>query len=507
MASNDLFAEIWGSPDKGGPEPSMNPASPSRRRRSGSPLSVGDRRPLFHSDDEDDNGGPSGSPKRKKAKLTELPPELDAYFPPETDDADLDFSFADKGADLAKLTKEAEARHSRKLQQPPKGTQAGRTNSSQAAASGKDKASGGSSAINPLAIGLSDDEGGDGKGDKDPTEQKKRKPLPKLDEARLLGDNGFRALVAQTKKFKVHNPKGKDPKKDRPSAMDKDPEFANLSRFIEMTQLWAHRMYPKGQFSDTVERVEKLCHSRRMVTAMSVWKDEYIHGPRSLRLDEPSSPPAENAEEEDEEAGTYTREVDAEGRSMPRPASRAASSRASSRPPTMPTSASSGASEIDDTDLDAIMADMARSQASSSARGNPADEDEDMQWDIADDIEAQGPSSTKPVPPKSGLNASHTKASAEEEEAAMWAEIGGDEDELMAFMDSFQEEAPRPKPTELQESRTPSIAHSASPTANNATDREEAGMNVDTPKLPPDIQKRREESKKDFEAGWDDMYE
>lgn len=47
----------------------------------------------------------------------------------------------------------------------------------------------------------------------------------------------------------------------------KDPEFANLSRFIEMTQLWAHRMYPKGQFSDTVERVEKLCHSRRMVVS------------------------------------------------------------------------------------------------------------------------------------------------------------------------------------------------------------------------------------------------
>ncbi|KAG8892581.1 hypothetical protein FRC01_014077, partial [Tulasnella sp. 417] len=267
MASNDLFAEIWGSPGGGGAEPSTSrPSPPSRRGGSDSPLpATGGRRPLFHSDDEDDDGRPSGSPKRKKAKITELPPELDAYFPPDTDDADLDFSFADKGADLAKLTKEAEARHSRKLQQPSKATQQGKTTGSQATTgAGKGKSTAGSGAINPLAIGLSDDEGDDSKGGK-ASEEKKRKPLPKLDEARLLGDNGFRALVAQTKNFKVQNPKGKDPKKDKLSSADKDPEFANLSRFIEMTQLWAHRMYPKGQFSDTVERVEKLCHSRRMV--------------------------------------------------------------------------------------------------------------------------------------------------------------------------------------------------------------------------------------------------
>ncbi|KIO28155.1 hypothetical protein M407DRAFT_22634 [Tulasnella calospora MUT 4182] len=287
--------------------------------------------------------------------------------------------------------------------------------------------------------------------------------------------------------------------------MSKDPELANLSRFIEMTQLWAHRMYPKGQFSDTVERVEKLCHSRRMVTAMSVWKDEYKNGPLSSRLHEPSSPPADNADEESEDGGTYAREVDAEGRPIPRPTARAASSRASSRPPTMPTSASSGASDIDDADLDAIMADMARSQASSSARGIRSNQDDDMEWDLADEIEAQAPSSAKPTP-SNPSNVLHKNASAEEEEAAMWAEIGGDEDELMAFMDSFQE-APPPKPTAPQESRTPSLSHSASPTAHNATDREETGMNVDATNVPPDIQKRREESKKDFEAGWDDMYE
>ncbi|KAG8897198.1 hypothetical protein FRC00_004680, partial [Tulasnella sp. 408] len=488
MASNDLFAEIWGSPGGGGPEPDTSRSSPSRRRRSGSPLPAADRRPLFHSDDEDDDERSAGSPKRKKAKLTELPPELDAYFPPETDDADLDFSFADKGADLAKLTKEAEARHSRKLQQSSKATQQGKTTGSQATGAGKGKAAAGSSAINPLAIGLSDDEGDDSKGDKGSGE-KKRKPLPKLDEARLLGDNGFRALVAQTKNFKVHNPKGKDPKKDKLSSADlilpkqKDPEFANLSRFIEMTQLWAHRMYPKGQFSDTVERVEKLCHSRRMVTAMSVWKDEYKNGPLSSRIHEPSSPPADNADEEVDDDGTYTREVDAEGR----PIGRAASSRASSRPPTMPTS--SGASEIDDADLDAIMAHMARSQASSSTRVVGGNQDDDMEWDLADEIEAQASSSTKQVPKPSKVTQKHV--SAEEEEAAMWAEIGGDEDELMAFMDSFQEAAPS-KPTAPQESRTPSLSHSASPTANNATDREETGMNVDAPNVPPDIRKQRE---------------
>ncbi|KAG9017086.1 hypothetical protein FRB90_001816 [Tulasnella sp. 427] len=471
------------------------------------PVPATNRRPLFHSDDDQENEEDRHSRKPKKAKLTELPPELDAYFPPDTDDADLDFSFADKGADLSELTKEAEARHSRKLQRSGKGTHQGSSSASQVTTNAKEKTAAGSSAINPLAIGLSDDEGGTG--DKGAAEEKKRKPLPKLDEARLLGDNGFRALITQTKKFKVHNPKGKDPKKEKLLPADKDPEYANLSRFIEMTQLWAHRMYPKGQFSDTVERVEKLCHSRRMVTAMSVWKDEYRNGPLSSRLHEPSSPPADNGEGEDEESGAYTRDVDAEGRPIPhRPVSRAASSRASSRPPTMPTSASSGASDIDDADLDVIMADMARNQASSSARSVTVDEDDEMQWDIADEIEARAPTSSKPAPsnPTSTSN-TRTRAVSAEEEAAMWAEIGGDDDELMAFMDSLPEEPPRQKLTAPPESRTPSLSHSASPSANNATDRDETSMNLDAQNVPPDIQKRRDDSKKDFEAGWDDMYE
>ena len=29
-------------------------------------------------------------------------------------------------------------------------------------------------------------------------------------------------------------------------------------------QYWIHDLYPKEQFKDTVGRVEKLCHSRRM---------------------------------------------------------------------------------------------------------------------------------------------------------------------------------------------------------------------------------------------------
>ena len=38
----------------------------------------------------------------------------------------------------------------------------------------------------------------------------------------------------------------------------------DLQRLLRIYQFWAHEMYPKGQFRDTVGRVEKLCHSKRM---------------------------------------------------------------------------------------------------------------------------------------------------------------------------------------------------------------------------------------------------
>ncbi|KAK7693523.1 hypothetical protein QCA50_003091 [Cerrena zonata] len=100
----------------------------------------------------------------------------------------------------------------------------------------------------------------------------KRKPPPKLDESKLLSEEGFPALIKEAKKFK---PRGKG------------HEASDLNRALTMYQFWTQRMYPKMQFKDTVQRVEKLCHSKRMHVALSVWKDEAngtIHG---KRLDDP----------------------------------------------------------------------------------------------------------------------------------------------------------------------------------------------------------------------------
>ncbi|KAF8744553.1 Swi3 protein, partial [Rhizoctonia solani] len=88
---------------------------------------------------------------------------------------------------------------------------------------------------------------------------KARKTLPKLDENRLLDQgDGMPALVRRSKEFKV---KGKG------------HELSDLNRLMQMYQLWAHKMFPKMQFQDTVERVEKLCRTKRMHVALSTWRD------------------------------------------------------------------------------------------------------------------------------------------------------------------------------------------------------------------------------------------
>ena len=41
-------------------------------------------------------------------------------------------------------------------------------------------------------------------------------------------------------------------------------QAADLDRVLQVYQFWSHRLYPKTRFKETVDRVEKLCHSKRM---------------------------------------------------------------------------------------------------------------------------------------------------------------------------------------------------------------------------------------------------
>ncbi|KAK7020571.1 chromosome segregation in meiosis protein [Favolaschia claudopus] len=101
-----------------------------------------------------------------------------------------------------------------------------------------------------------EDEAKDGK---DGAKPKKKKAM-RLDEGRLI--ECFPQLIQDTKKIKI---KGKG------------HEAGDLNRLLQVYQFWTHRLYPKTPFKDTVDRVEKLCHSRRMHNQLSQWRDE-AHG-------------------------------------------------------------------------------------------------------------------------------------------------------------------------------------------------------------------------------------
>ncbi|KAG8713487.1 hypothetical protein FRC11_011976 [Ceratobasidium sp. 423] len=127
---------------------------------------------------------------------------------------------------------------------------------------------------------------GDGKG------AKARKTLPKLDENRLLERDGMPALVRRAKEFSI---KGKG------------HELSDLNRLMQMYQLWAHKMFPKMQFQDTVERVEKLCRTKRMHVALSTWRD----------IDKAPGPGEEDPEIDVEEEVQEAAQVEREARHPP----------------------------------------------------------------------------------------------------------------------------------------------------------------------------------------------
>lgn len=313
-------------------------------------------------------------------------------------------------------------------------------------------------------------------------------------------------------------------------------QAANLAQVMEMYQMWSHRMFPKMQFRDTAERVEKLCHSRRMMvrtravtmlqsfhslrlqSSLSVWKDEAKNGPRSERgLDVD-----ENEDEADAEA--HTRDYNAEGRPMEMirttgtgrsssPPVVTGTGRSSSPASSVAPSIHSSGDDIDDAELDELMATMERTQPQSRpGRAPPSsvgDIDDDM-WDMADEMDA-GPSSAPSKPPAA------PKRTTEEDDADMWADMADvvDDSDLMSYMD----DAPSLKTTKGKEKTggpgepAHSLSQSASPTVNNATDKDDdaaaasMSMDIDGEGSSEQVKKRRASMREEFDEGWDDMYE
>ena len=146
--------------------------------------------PLFLPSDDEDDAAPNANARNDANN-----PDIDALFEG-LDDMDDSFQELAPALDLDALRREADARNTRAVRAELGANIPTAESSSTAAAAAKTKTTNGGRG------GVLDGLDGDGEDDG----KKKRKPLPKLDETRLLGKDGFLQLLKDTKNFK---PKGK----------------------------------------------------------------------------------------------------------------------------------------------------------------------------------------------------------------------------------------------------------------------------------------------------------
>lgn len=89
--------------------------------------------------------------------------------------------------------------------------------------------------------------------------KKKRKPNPKLDDTRLLSNNGIPKLRKLTRSKLKFRGKGH--------------EYTDMTILLNMYQLWLDDLYPKAKFKDGLIMVEKVGHSKRMQITRKAWLD------------------------------------------------------------------------------------------------------------------------------------------------------------------------------------------------------------------------------------------
>lgn len=95
--------------------------------------------------------------------------------------------------------------------------------------------------------------------------KKARKPIAKLDEARLLSAPGLPKLRADVRSGKLW-------KKLR--LKGKGHEFTDVAKLLSYYQLWLDDLYPRAKFADGLQLIEKAGHTRRMQTVRKEWIDE-----------------------------------------------------------------------------------------------------------------------------------------------------------------------------------------------------------------------------------------
>ncbi|KAI0736771.1 replication fork protection component Swi3-domain-containing protein [Fomitopsis betulina] len=369
--------DIWDAPAEEVPRRSSSPidltANASPRRGSKRPRST-----LFLDSDSEDEG--HGQPARKSAAPPARKSDIDAMF--DNLDAEPDASDGDlpPALNLDALRRQEDAKNAQRYKKP--------------------------SALDLDGPEANGDAGGDAKGKDGGKEKQKRKPLPRLDEARLLGQDGLPALVKQAKTFK---PKGKG------------HEATDLNRLLQVYQFWTHKMFPKTPFTETTKRVEKLCHSKRMHVALTVWRDEYkgINRGHNVNLGSDDSSDEDGA---DDGAPVTAASKEVEDDVLDATGIDGPSSRAPSHPPSSEPPSSDG---FDDFDLDAMIREEEERQAAESRvpeasvpRTLPtaAQDEDDAMWDASDDKVADN---TGPAPTQYAT----MSGPAQDEDEDMWDAI------------------------------------------------------------------------------------
>ncbi|KAH0583820.1 hypothetical protein H2248_009419 [Termitomyces sp. 'cryptogamus'] len=339
--------------------------------------------PLFLADSDEENAH-----RAPRKNLPDIDVDIDAMFA-EVEAEDDPFSFKPLTSDLntEALTREAEARHKRPM---PSLTPHAIMSSSPPRDPSNDRTSN-------QADGQKGKEG-----------RKERSKPARLDEGRLLGPNGFPKLIKDTKNFKI---KGKG------------HEATDLNRLLQVYGYWTHEMFPRTTFRDTVERIEKLCHSKRMHVALGVWRDEE-HGLINGRKPEDDDEVIDLTEIHHGDATLQSGSSRASS-----PASNgAAYASSSSRLPSRPPSSTSGLDD-DDFDIDAVIHEEEERLAKESNSFDPTKitlnienrtkrnivtgDDDAAMWEALDSMQGAASETMQAVTPSSKGG----------EDDAMWNEI------------------------------------------------------------------------------------
>ncbi|KAI4093655.1 MAG: hypothetical protein LQ348_000109 [Seirophora lacunosa] len=89
---------------------------------------------------------------------------------------------------------------------------------------------------------------------------KKRQPIPKLDDNRLLSQAGI--------------PKLRRIAKERFKFKGKGHEYSDLASLLNVYQFWLDDLYPRAKFADGLAIIEKLGHSKKIQVMRRTWINE-----------------------------------------------------------------------------------------------------------------------------------------------------------------------------------------------------------------------------------------